>query len=172
MKATELLKNQHREVKQLFGKAKKAESSDRREILDTIAEKLEMHMRIEEEIFYPAVCELGKKADEEMIPEAFEEHHVVRLVLEELPDVDTDDERYGAKVTVLDELVEHHVKEEESEMFKLAEKLGNPRLNELGAEMQALMADADEEGDDDGGEEDDDAAEEEEDDARVARNKR
>lgn len=135
MKATELLKKQHREVKALFGKAKKAKSTDRRHVMDEITHKLQTHMTIEEEIFYPAVRELDSKKTDEIVPEAYEEHHVVKLVLAELPDVDLDDEQYEAKVTVLSELIEHHVEEEETEMFKSAEKLGAERLGELGDEM-------------------------------------
>ena len=135
MKATELLKKQHREVKALFGKAKKAKSTDRRNVMDEITQKLQTHMTIEEEIFYPAVRELDSKKTDEIVPEAYEEHHVVKLVLAELPDVDLDDEQYEAKVTVLSELIEHHVEEEETEMFKSAEKLGAERLGELGDEM-------------------------------------
>ena len=138
MKATELLKKQHREVKALFRSAKKAEPRERREILDEIAAKLAHHMNIEETIFYPAVRELGTKKTEEMIPEAYEEHHVVVLVLNEFPKLDPEDERFEAKMTVLDELIEHHVEEEEKEMFQAAEKLGVERLKELGAEMEAV----------------------------------
>ena len=89
MKATELLKKQHREVKALFGKAKKAKSSERRNVMDEITQKLQTHMTIEEEIFYPAVRELDSKKTEEIVPEAYEEHHVVKLVLAELPDEST-----------------------------------------------------------------------------------
>jgi hypothetical protein len=137
MKATELLKKQHREVKALFAQAKKVKPQERRRVLDEISEKLEAHMTIEEDIFYPAVREIGTKKTDEIVPEAYEEHHVVKLVLEELPDVDLDDERFEAKVTVLDELIEHHVEEEEREMFKIAEKLGTERLAELGDEMHS-----------------------------------
>ncbi len=142
MKATELLKKQHREVKALFGEAKEVTPAERRRVLDEITEKLSVHMMIEEEIFYPAVRELGTKKTEEIIPEAYEEHHVVTLVLNELPEVDVEDERFEAKMTVLDELIEHHVEEEEGEMFKIAEKLGAERLTELGSEMQAQVEDA------------------------------
>jgi iron-sulfur cluster repair protein YtfE (RIC family) len=135
MKATELLKKQHREVKALFGKAKKAKSADRHGVMDEITHKLQTHMTIEEQIFYPAVRELDTKKTDEIVPEAYEEHHVVKLVLDELPDVDLDDEQYEAKVTVLSELIEHHVEEEETEMFKNAERLGAERLAELGDEM-------------------------------------
>lgn len=142
MKATELLKKQHREVKTLFRQLKKADARGRRAGMDEIAAKLEAHMRIEQEIFYPAVQEIGTKKADEIVPEAFEEHHVVELVLGELPGVDPKDERFEAKMTVLEELVEHHVEEEEKEMFKLAEKLGSERLAELGDEMQSALGEA------------------------------
>ncbi len=148
MKATDLLKKQHREVKALFRSAKKADPGERRAIMDEIAEQLAHHMEIEEEMFYPAVREIGTKKAEEMVPEAYEEHHVVKLVLNELPNVDPEDERFEAKMTVLDELIQHHVDEEESEMFKIAQKLGDQRLKDLGEQMEA--APTDEEGDEDG----------------------
>ena len=78
----------------------------------------------------------SKKA-EEMVNEALEEHHVVDLVLNELPQVDPEDERFEAKMTVLSELVLHHADEEEREMFKLATKLGKEKLEELAEQMQA-----------------------------------
>lgn len=140
MKATELLKRQHREVKGLFKQVKKAsDARGRRSGMDKIAANLEAHMKIEEEIFYPAVQEIGTKKAEELVPEAYEEHHVAALVLGELPKVDPKDERFEAKMTVLEELIEHHVEEEEKEMFKLAEKLGAERLAELGDEMQVAF---------------------------------
>jgi iron-sulfur cluster repair protein YtfE (RIC family) len=139
MKATELLKKQHREVKALFGAAKKASPAKRRGVMDEITQKLQAHMKIEEDIFYPAVRELETKKTDELVPEAYEEHHVVKLVLAELPEVDLADEQFAAKVTVLSELVEHHVEEEETEMFKTAEKLGEKRLAELGSEMATAV---------------------------------
>lgn len=140
MKASELLKRQHREVKKLFAATKKAEdAATRRSGLDEIALKLSAHMTIEEAIFYPAVAELGTKKLEDLVPESYEEHHVAKLVLAELPDVDPTDERFKAKVTVLSELIDHHVEEEEHEMFPAAEKLGDDRLQELGAEMETAF---------------------------------
>jgi len=143
MKATAMLKRQHREVKGLFEEAKKAvKPSRRRALLDEIAGKLRAHMKVEEEIFYPAVSEESeRKKMRELIPEAYEEHHVVKLVLDELPEVDPADERFVAKVTVLSELVDHHVEEEENEMFPAVEKdLGAELLSELGERMQAAMS--------------------------------
>ena len=138
MKATDLLKKQHRQVEKLFKQAEKAtQPRQRRQLMDQIAEMLTMHTKIEEEVFYPAVRELGSSKAEEMIDEAFEEHHVVDLVLAELPNVDPEDERFEAKMTVLSELVKHHVEEEEGEMFPMAEKkLGAERIKELGQQME------------------------------------
>jgi iron-sulfur cluster repair protein YtfE (RIC family) len=150
MKATELLKDQHAEVKDLFRRLEKTEDgTDRREILDTIAESLHGHMVIEEEIFYPAVRGgVQSKKTEEMVPEAYEEHHVVKLLLAELPDIDPEDERFAAKMTVLEELIDHHVREEEKELFKAAEKLGKPQLEQLAAEMcERLRSEQGEDGD-------------------------
>lgn len=137
MKATELLKKQHRAVKKLFGELKKLDGSARRPLMDQISRELAHHMAIEEDMFYPAVRELDTKKTDEMIPEAIEKHQVVKLVLKEIPGVDPDDERFEAKMTVLEELIEHHVEEEDKEMFKTAEKLGDDRLRALGAQMEA-----------------------------------
>jgi hemerythrin superfamily protein len=140
MKATDLLKKQHKTVKGLFKQVEKTEDGRRRrELMDEIASELKIHTKIEEEIFYPAVREIGSSKVEELVDESFEEHHVVDLVLAELPKVDPEDERFHAKMTVLSELVEHHADEEEDEMFPIAEKkLGKERLQELGEQMQQM----------------------------------
>jgi len=137
MKATDLLKKQHKEVKALFKKVENTENGrERRRLMDEIATALEGHTTIEEEMFYPAVRGLETQKAEEMVMEAFEEHHVVKLVLAELPQVDPEDERFEAKMTVLSELVEHHADEEEKEMFKAAQKLGKDELESLGERME------------------------------------
>src|ERR1044071_4247174 len=138
MKATDLLKKQHKEVKALFKKVENTENArERRRLMSEIATALQGHPAIEEEMFYPAVRGLETQKAEEMVMEAFEEHHVVKLVLAELPQLDPDDERFEAKMTVLSELVEHHADEEEKEMFKLANKLGKDELEALGERMEA-----------------------------------
>jgi hemerythrin-like domain-containing protein len=105
--------------------------------MSQIIQKLTVHSTIEEEIFYPAVRSLGSQKAEDTILEALEEHHVVKLVLEELPEIDPEDEHFSAKMTVLSELVEHHADEEEDEMFTLAAKLGDGELETLGMRMAA-----------------------------------
>jgi hemerythrin-like domain-containing protein len=138
MKATALLKRQHREVEKLFSQALKTDDPrTRRNARDAILEALQRHTKIEEDVFYPAVREIGTKKAEEMVGEAFEEHHVVNLVLAELPKLDPDSDNFEAKMTVLKELIEHHVEEEEDEMFPMAERrLGNERMNELAEQMK------------------------------------
>jgi iron-sulfur cluster repair protein YtfE (RIC family) len=140
MDAITLLKKQHREVEALFKKIEKAADGEtRRELMQQLAKRLERHTRIEEEIFYPAVRAIESKKAAEMIDEAYEEHHVVKLVLAELPKVDPEGERFEAKMTVLEELIEHHVGEEEKEMFKLAQKLGKDGLRALGERMMGEL---------------------------------
>ena len=141
MDPVKLLMKQHREVEALFKKIEQTEkANERKELMGQIKQKLELHTTIEEDIFYPAIRELDTDKAEEMVLEAYEEHHVVKLVLAELPNVDPEDERFEAKMTVLKELVEHHVEEEEQDkggLFKLAKKLGKEHLEELGDRMAA-----------------------------------
>jgi hemerythrin superfamily protein len=141
MNAMDLLKQQHKEVKALFKKMEKTSgAAPRRRLMEEIAMALQGHTVIEEEMFYPAVKELDTRKAEEMVNEAFEEHHVVKLVLKELPNVDPDDDRFEAKMTVLSELVEHHADEEEEEMFKTAKRIGREELEALGDQMEARFA--------------------------------
>jgi hypothetical protein len=103
MKATEILKKQHREVEKLFKAVEKSEDArTRRRLMDEIGEKLKLHTSIEENIFYPAVKAIETKKAEEMVLEAYEEHHVVDLVLAELPKVDPAADTFEAKMTVLE----------------------------------------------------------------------
>jgi len=140
MKATDILKKQHREVKAMFKKMENTENArGRKQLLEEITAALELHTRLEEEIFYPAVRGLETSKAEEMVAEALEEHHVVDLVLKDLPNVDPEDERFEAKMTVLSELVEHHADEEEKEMFKTAQRLGDEELKALGERMESQM---------------------------------
>jgi len=142
MKASMFLKRQHREVEKLFAAALKTENAKtRRQAMENIIKALEHHTEIEEDIFYPAVREIGTKKAEEMIGEAYEEHHVVKLVLAELPGVDPGADNFEAKMTVLKELVAHHVEEEEKEMFPMAERrLGEERSAELADRMAGPKA--------------------------------
>lgn len=97
---------------------------------------LEAHIRIEQEIFYPALEEVDK-ALHEMVAEGIQEHHVGDVLMQEMRRLPPDSEEYDAKFKVLQESVEHHIEEEEQEMFPLAkEKLGD-RMAALGERMAA-----------------------------------
>ncbi len=137
--ATQLLKKDHDNVKQLFQRFDKA--SDRadetkQKLVEEIERELEAHTTIEEEIFYPAVQDEAPSA-KDVVQEAYEEHNVAKSLLRELGSMASDDDQYDAKVKVLQENVEHHIQEEEGEMFPKAEQLGDERLKELGSEMMA-----------------------------------
>ncbi len=107
----------------------------REELFTRIKKEMTAHEAIEEEIFYPA---LKKHAEaKEIVLEGFEEHHVVDLLLGELEQVSYDDETWGAKASVMKENVEHHIEEEEDDMFDKAEKLlDDDELESLGERMQ------------------------------------
>ena len=141
--AIALLKADHDKVRTLLSELEKTSDtavSKREQLLATIGQELTIHTRIEEEVFYPAFRDAAKKKDDaKLYYEALEEHHVVKLVLKELPQVDPEDERFEAKMKVLSELVEHHADEEEEEMFPTAEKLGADELRALGEQMEASM---------------------------------
>lgn len=139
MKATVLLKRQHADVARLFTRALAATAPRLRgELRDEICRQLETHTTIEEEIFYPAVREVGTVKAADLVGQAVEEHHVVKLVLAELPQLDTDGDNYEARMTVLKELIEHHVEEEHEEMFPFAErKLDYDQLVALGERLKA-----------------------------------
>jgi hemerythrin superfamily protein len=139
--AVELIKSDHRKVEQLFREFEEAGDrayKTKQELVGQILEELEVHATIEEEIYYPAVEARARKDGKELIAEAVEEHHVVKILLGELGSMSSEDEAFDAKVTVLMENVRHHVEEEESELLPQSEKiLGTDELTRLGEQMAA-----------------------------------
>lgn len=132
----ELLKQDHEAVKALFRKFEKAKDAKQKEkIVRMAVEELKMHMSVEEELFYPAVREeFSEDEMEELMDEAVEEHHVVKLLIRELDDMGHEDERFNAKFTVLAENIEHHIEEEEGEMFPKV-KRSDANSEEMAAQM-------------------------------------
>jgi len=131
MHATKLLKQQHRKVEAIFKKLE-GEASDAEALVTELANDLAAHMTIEQEIFYPAI----QSVDRELVLESYEEHALVEVGLKRLLAADSEAEEFKARVTALKELIEHHVHEEEAEMFPQVEKaLGDERLEELGKQM-------------------------------------
>ena len=133
--AISLLKSDHEDVKKLFKELEAEE--DHEAIFDQIKGALEVHATIEEEIFYPAVKKARSEEVKDEVREAYEEHKQVKALLAAIAEIAPDDEPYSAKIKVLKEDVEHHVEEEEGEMFPDARKYLHGKLEDLGAQMQA-----------------------------------
>ena len=135
-----MLTDDHRKVEELFVRFEKTGErahKQRADLVARITEELSIHASIEEEIFYPA-ARRSIAAAGDVVLEALEEHHLVKLTLAELEAMDAGHERYGAKVAVLIENVRHHVKEEEGELFPTVRRALDPgTLRELGAELAA-----------------------------------
>jgi len=145
MDAIQLLKADHTKVKGLLSELSETTTravKKRAELLAEIRVNLKAHSQIEEEIFYPAFKKAGEKEEAKMYFEAMEEHRAAGdLVLPDLLNTDTASEKFSGRAKVLKELVEHHVKEEEEEMFKQAKKLfSKDELNELGTRMEQRKA--------------------------------
>jgi predicted DNA-binding protein len=138
MDALALLKADHDKVKDLLAQLEKTTErgvKTRQELFATIKGELTVHETIEEEIFYPELKSHPKAAD--IVLEGFEEHHVVDLLMGELESLDVEDETWGAKATVMKENIEHHIEEEEGEMFKTARSVfDRSELEDLGARME------------------------------------
>lgn len=139
MDAIELLKKDHEKVSGIFEKLESTTEraiKTREELFTQLKQELDIHTQIEEQIFYPAIKEAEETRD--ITLEAYEEHHVVKVLLAELDKLPKDDETWGAKLTVLKENVEHHVEEEEDEMFPSVKKvLSSEQIEALGERMQA-----------------------------------
>jgi len=136
--AIALLTKQHKEVADMFDEFENMSdraTTSKKKLVEKICEQLVMHTAIEEEIFYPAVREASKDV-EDMVDEAVVEHASAKDLIAQLQEADPGDELYDAKVKVLGEQIEHHVEEEEEEMFPKVRKL-KLDLQALGQEMAA-----------------------------------
>src|SRR6185369_10348320 len=138
--AIALLKADHRKVEDLFAKFEAAKGDGRKKALaEQICMELTVHAKIEEDIFYPA-CE--GKVEDDLLKEAYVEHDGAKILIAEIEAGGPDDAFYDAKVKVLSEQIEHHVKEEEQRvegMFAQAKKAGLD-MDELGKRMAAEKA--------------------------------
>lgn len=138
MDAIELLKQDHRTVKELFQKAEGTEDQkEKMKIFDEIKSELETHAQIEEAVFYPAMQKHDELSD--MVLEAIEEHKQVKTLLREMDNLAPESEKFEPKMAVLMENVEHHAEEEEEgKMFpKVREIVSQQELESLGEELEA-----------------------------------
>lgn len=144
MDALTLLRDDHREIKRLLNELEPTEASDprrRADLFEQIRRVLTVHEIIEEEIFYPTLKQHPKA--KEIVLEGYEEHDVVDTLMGELEGLPYDDETWGPKAKVMSENVEHHVDEEEDEMFDKARQVfGDDELEALGRAMAERKAEA------------------------------
>ena len=144
MDAIKLLKEQHRMVEKLFSQLEEAEGEEKADLFAQLADSFLVHCHIEEELFYPAVFEDRTEDD---LREAVEEHLQAKRIIADMLDMDQEDEQWTAKCAVLKEDIQHHVKEEENELFPQVQKdFTKKRLDELGRQMNARASELQEEG--------------------------
>ena len=135
--AIKLLKEQHDEVKTMFKKFEELGDrayTSKKKLADQICAALTKHALIEEEIFYPAVRAEVEEGDEQ-VDEAVVEHDSAKELIAQIQEMSANEELFDAKVKVLGEQVEHHIKEEETEMFRDAKK-AKLDLVQLGQQME------------------------------------
>jgi hypothetical protein len=139
MDAFELLKADHKKVNELFNQLEAATGKAKLDVFNQIKTELELHTHIEEKIFYPALEKPEETHD--LTLEAYEEHKGVKTLLTELSGARTADDQWQAKAKVLRENVEHHVDEEENELFDKADDvLSDEEIEALGQQMEAEKA--------------------------------
>jgi hemerythrin superfamily protein len=140
--ALALLRADHEMVAELVDKYQRgknrADSDKKEQLAQRICEELTIHAQIEEEIFYPAVREASEEA-ESALAEAEVEHGSLKKLIEEIEGSSPDSELFDAQITVLGEYVKHHVKEEQTEIFRMARE-ADIDLKELGRELAARKA--------------------------------
>ncbi|MDP2273730.1 MAG: hemerythrin domain-containing protein [Archangium sp.] len=139
MEATALLRKQHQEVIAKFKQFEKAESeASRRKLFVEIADALAAHTTIEEKLFYPTAYRGEDLQD--LLREAVEEHLTAKRVISDLLMMEVTDEQFAPKVKVLRDIIEHHVQEEQDDIFpKVKKALSRGELTSLGEEMEAMF---------------------------------
>ncbi len=138
MDAIKLLKEQHDEVTELFEAYEDTKSKNEKQaIFQEIADNLAAHAEIEEKIFYPAAY---AKSTKDLLFEAVEEHLAAKRIISDLLTMSPSDENFDAKVKVLKEQIEHHIREEEDDLFKqIRKELPKDEMETLGKKMKALF---------------------------------
>jgi hemerythrin-like domain-containing protein len=140
--AITMLKSDHATVKRLLrelDETSERATKQREQLVLQLESEIKMHAQVEEEVFYPAFKAATEKTDQvDLFYEAAEEHHIVDMVLPALKAANPKSKEFGAKAKVLKDLIEHHIKEEEQQMFAVARQVfDEDQLAELGELMQA-----------------------------------
>lgn len=147
MDVLKLLKQDHKKVKTLFGEVEglgDRATAQRKKLFGQIDRELSIHAQVEEKIFYPEFRKRAEDTEErDEVLEAYKEHSLVKQLIGQLENLDPKDEAYSPKLNVLMEMVQHHVKEEEGTMFKMARELfDQEELDEIGERVAEAKSQA------------------------------
>ena len=139
MNPVQMLKDDHQRVRQLFQQFRQTNDQDRQQqIADQVLTELDVHAAIEEEIFYPAMRQkAGGGEEQQMLEEAYQEHAQAKTLIQQLRGMQASDPQFSTLMQQLQQDVEHHVQEEETEMLPKAEQELSEQMDRLGQEMQA-----------------------------------
>ncbi len=136
----QMLHEDHERVQGLFAQFETAtDGRQKRKIFDQIEQEITLHSKIEEKVLYPLLEK--KQETEEITHESYEEHHVVDRLLKETDKLSTGDDAFDAKIKVMMENVEHHVEEEEKELFPKARTvLSRDQIQKLATQIQEMKS--------------------------------
>jgi hemerythrin-like domain-containing protein len=138
MKATEVLRGAHELFRRLFAEHGDSSPDKKREIFRALKKQIEIHARIEEELFYPAVVKLRSGEARAIVRDGLEEHQALEGLLAEIDQMDADDQLYDERIAALRDSVERHLRDEEDRIFTQAlSHLSEARLEKIGSDMQA-----------------------------------
>jgi len=139
MDVLKFLSDEHDEVKGVFKKLEKAEGNEAQRLWDQLHQMLTLHEEMEETFFYPRLKE--KSTTEDLVLESYQEHHVMDLLMGEISKLKPSDEEWEPKITVLQENTEHHIEEEEGELFPKVRKIWDTNTrNEVGQQMEEMKS--------------------------------
>jgi hemerythrin superfamily protein len=137
MDVLEFLEQQHDEAKQVFKQLEKAEGDQAGRLWTRLRDMLTLHEKLEETHFYPQLRSDPNARD--IVLEAYQEHHVMDVLIGEISQFEPSDEQWAPKIKVLQENTEHHIEEEEGELFPKVRKIWDKsRREEVGRQMQQM----------------------------------
>jgi hemerythrin superfamily protein len=137
MDVLKLLKDDHDEVKSMFKKLQKAEGAEALRLWEQLRDMLNLHEQMEETQFYPKLKQ--DESAKDIILESYQEHHVLDVLMGEISQFKPSDEQWTPKIKVLQENAEHHIKEEEEELFPKVRKIWETsKRDEIGRQMQRM----------------------------------
>jgi hemerythrin superfamily protein len=133
------LKDEHDEAKGVFKKLQKAHGAEAQRLWDQLSSMLSLHEEMEEKFFYPRLKELPRTQD--LVLEGYQEHHVMDLLIGEIGQIKPSDEVWEPKIKVLQESTEHHIEEEEEDLFPKVRKVWDASVREeVGRQMEEMKA--------------------------------